>query len=216
LQKDTVYRRLFKKSFGRPGTITEPKIYLAVQEFLTTAISDNSRFDSIRRNPGLATAAENDVFYNLFITEVGDCFHCHAYGNSFLMTDFTFRNDGLDSAATIADFRDPGRGGITGNSYDYGLFKVPSLRNVALSGPYMHDGRYKTLQQVINFYSDSLELSPTLDPFIEKHLDTLPNGQRLQHGGLHLDSLQKAEFIIFLNDFTDTSFLNNPNLKSPF
>jgi len=223
LQHDSVYPGLFKKAFGRPGTITEHEIYLGIQEFLMTVISANSRFDSIMRGePGESfTAAESDAFYNIFLTATGECFHCHAFGANYLMADLStldnqeYRNDGLQAAATVSDFVDPGRGGITGVSTDYGLFKNPTLRNVAVSGPYMHDGRFATLDQVINFYSDSLQSSPTVDPMIQLHMDTL-NGQTLNHGGLHLTATQKAEMIQLLNDFTDPTFLNNPAYKNPF
>ena len=220
LKADTIYSRLFRKAFGRPGTITEREIYLGIQEFLMTAVSANSRFDSVQRGQVFFTDAENDAFLNIFSAEKGECFHCHAFGNSLLMANYadgqTFRNNGLQVAATINDFADPGRGGITAVSTDYGLFKNPTLRNIAVSGPYMHDGRYKTLKQVINFYSDSLNLTPNADAFIARRMDTTSLGQHLLTGGFHFTQQQKDELLILLNDFTDTSFLNNPNLKSPF
>jgi cytochrome c peroxidase len=219
LQADTIYTKLFKKAFGRPGTIVEREIYLALQEFMMSAISANSRFDSLQRGQAQYTPEESDAFFNIFIQTKGECFHCHAQGNNLLMANyaegFTYRNDGLQIASTINDFQDPGRGAITGVNTDYGLFKNPTLRNIAVSGPYMHDGRYKTLQQVINFYSDSLNLTPNADPNIALHMDTA-NGEHLLTGGMHFSDLQKAELLILLNDMTDTSFLNNPNLKSPF
>lgn len=220
LQNDTVYARLFKKAFGRPGTVTESKIYLGIQEFLMTVISVNSRFDSLQRGQAQYTPEEFDAFDSLFITEKGECFHCHAFGNNFLMADYsaqgTFRNDGLQVANTISDFQDPGRGAITGNELDYGLFKNPSLRNIAVGGPYMHDGRFSTLLQVVNFYSDSLHLTPNADPVIAKHMDTSSTGEHLLTGGFHLSQREKDNLLILLNDLTDTSFLNNPAYKDPF
>ena len=216
LQTDTVYAKLFKKAFGRPGNVTENKIYLAIQEFLLSAITSNSHFDSVMRNQAQFTPDENDCFNNLFLQEKGDCFHCHAHSATQLMTDFGFHNNCLDSAATIYDFRDPGRGGITGNPDDYGCFKSSTLRNIALTGPYMHDGRYKTLQQVINHYSDSLQFGPNMDNFMYKHFPLDSAGNPKQVGGMGLSPQQKQEFLEFLNAFTDTSFMNNPNLKSPF
>ena len=132
------------------------------------------------------------------------------------MTDQKFHNNGLDAANSISDFIDPGRGGITGVAADYGLFKSPTLRNIAVTGPYMHDGRFKTLADVVNFYSDSLKLSPTDDLFILRHMDTSTTGQVLPHGGMHLNVYEKQELLDFLNTLTDTTFLNNPNLKDPF
>jgi cytochrome c peroxidase len=219
LKTDSVYTRLFRKAFGRPGTITEREVYLAIQEFEMTAISANSRFDSLQRGQANYTASETNAF-TLFTNEIGECFHCHAFGNNLLMANyapgFAFQNNGLQAANNVNDFADPGRGGITGVAEDYGCFKNPTLRNVAVSGPYMHDGRYKTLQQVLNFYSDSINLSPTLNPFLLKHFDTASTGNHLPVGGLHLTAQDKADLITLLNDMTDTSFLNNPNLKSPF
>ena len=217
LEKDTTYVKLFKKAFGRPGNVSEGRIYLAIQEFLITAVTCNSHFDSVSLGITQFTTAEFDVFNNMFNTEVGDCFHCHGNGATQLMTTFAFQNNCLDSAATIYDFKDPGRGGITGSSDDYGTFKTPTLRNVAVSGPYMHDGRFTTLQQVMNHYSDSLQFSPTINSFLKNHFhkDSLGLVDE-QVGGLHLTAQQKQEFIEFLNGFTDTSFMNNPNLKNPF
>jgi cytochrome c peroxidase len=208
LKTDSTYTRLFRKAFGRPGDITENKIYLAVQQFMMFAVSSNSRFDSVMRGQGTFTASEYNGFYNIFNTEKGDCFHCHAFGGNLLMTDNKFHNNGLDSATTINDFTDPGRGGITLNDADYGLFRSPSLRNIAVTGPYMHDGRYKTLEQVINFYIDSLKLSPTVDPIMLK-----PNHA---NGGVHLSDADKQDLLNFLHTLTDPTFLNNPDLQDPF
>ncbi len=220
LQSDSVYSRLFKKAFGRPGTVNEREIYLGIQQFLMTAISANSRFDSVMRGQAIFTDAESDAFYNIFTQNKGECFHCHAFGNNLLMASYapdgTFTNNGLQVAATINDFADPGRGAITGVETDYGLFKNPTLRNIAVSAPYMHDGRYKTLAQVINFYSDSLNLTPNANPNISLHIDTDAQGHKLLTGGMHFTQQEKDELILFLNDLTDTSFLNNPELKSPF
>ena len=210
LQTDTTDVKLFNKAFGKFGAINANNIYLAIQQFLFSAVSANSRFDSVMRGQATFTVWEDSGFNYIFLTEKGDCFHCHAQGQSLLMYDAAhpFRNNGLDSAVTIYDFKDPGRGHITGAESDYGLFKIPTLRNVAVTGPYMHDGRFKTLMQVINFYSDSIKHSPTLDPVMK----TIYHA----NGGSHFTDLQKMELMALLNSFTDTSFLNNPNLKSPF
>ena len=220
LQADTVYARLFKKAFGRPGTVNEREIYLGIQEFLMTAISVNSRFDSLSRGQATFTPDEDTAFNYIFNATQGECFHCHAYGGNFLMANYlqgqTYRNDGLQAAATVNDYKDPGRGAITGVSTDMGLFKNPSLRNVAVGGPYMHDGRYQTLQQVINFYSDSLQYSPNADQFILLHIAKDTAGNYLPTGGMHLSARQKNQLLILLNDMTDTSYMNNPALKNPF
>jgi cytochrome c peroxidase len=209
LKGDSVYTRLFRKAFGRPGDITDDKIYKAVQQFMMSAVSANSKFDKYVRGEGTLTSSEL-AGYRIFGSETGDCFHCHMSGggSTYLMTDNLFSNNGLDSASNINDFRDPGRGGITLDPADYGRFKDPSLRNVALTAPYMHDGRYKTLDQVINFYSDSMKMSPTINSVM-----LLPNHA---NGGLHLSQQQKVNLLDFLNTLTDTSFLHNPALADPF
>ncbi len=207
LESDTVYLKLFKKTFGRPGVVTEEKIYLAIQQFMMTAISSNSRFDKIQRGEEQFTESEARGFV-IFSTEKGECFHCHTDGSSLLMTDNLFRNNGLDSAIGINDFLDKGRGEISGNVNDNAKFKDPSLRNIALTAPYMHDGRYQTLEQVINFYSDSARFSPTIDPLMYKvpHTD----------GKFNLTSDEKTDLLNFLLTLTDTTFINNPALKNPF
>ncbi|HWB63785.1 MAG TPA: cytochrome c peroxidase, partial [Chitinophagales bacterium] len=218
LEGDSVDVYLFKKAFGRPGAITANRIYLAVQEFLLSAVSYNSRFDSVQRGEEHFTAKERYGFDSVFTQELGECSHCHAYGNNDLLYDAVhpFRNNALDSARVYTDYKDPGRGAITGNPSDYGLFKAPSLRNVAVSGPYMHDARYKTLRQVIDFYSDSLQFSPYLESFMLKHFDKDSTGAALQHGGMHLSEYDKEALIDLINSMTDYVYLNNPDLKDPY
>ena len=210
LQTDTIDVKLFKKAFGRPGTITDVGIYKAIQQFLMTAISSNSKYDLYRQGRATFTSSEQNGL-RVFSTETGDCFHCHMSdgGYTLLMTDNLFRNTGLENAATVNDFTDPGRGAITLNQNDYGTFKDPTLRNIALTGPYMHDGRYTTLAQVIDFYSDSTKLSPTVDPLL---LTVYHN----YGAGLHLAASDKTDLINFLNTLTDTAFINNPALSDPF
>lgn len=207
LQGDSTYVRLFKKAFGRPGDITEGKIYTALQQFMMTLISDDSRFDSIQK--GLATFSSSEASgFQIWATETGDCFHCHTLGNTWLLTDNLFHNNGLDSVTSIDAFADLGRGVISGNSNDNGKFKSPSLRNIALTAPYMHDGRFQTLEQVIDFYSEGIKLSPTVDAIMLK--------ANHANGGVHLSAQQKADLLAFLQTLTDTKFVNNPATKDPF
>jgi cytochrome c peroxidase len=109
------------------------------------------------------------------------------------------RNNGLDSV-----FSDLGLGGVTGASQDMGKFKVPSLRNVALSAPYMHDGRFQTLEEVIDHYDTGGHPSPTIDVFM-----------KFTVGGLQLTPEKKMQLVAFLNTLTDTEFLNNPAFQDP-
>jgi cytochrome c peroxidase len=126
-----------------------------------------------------------------------DCFHCH---NGPLMQVKKYSNNGLDVV-----FSDFGRGAITGISNDNGKFKVPSLRNIQLTGPYMHDGRFKTLEEVVNHYSSGIQQSATIDPLIEFAFQ----------GGVQLDAQEKSLLIAFLKTLTDYNFINNPKFQDP-
>lgn len=110
-------------------------------------------------------------------------------------------NNGLDAAIT-----DQGFGNITGAMGDVGKFKIPSLRNIERTAPYMHDGRFQTLEEVLDFYSDQIQFSsPNLDINIKSH-----------GAQLNLSSQDKSDIIDFLKTLTDTAYLNNPYLKTPF
>lgn len=214
LQADTTYSKLFKKAFGHAGAnITEAMVFNALQQFEMTLISNNSTFDKVIVQQGgtFAPGSPELAGLTLFQNESGDCFHCHESGggSTLLFTDNLFRNNGLDSSSTFTGFPDLGRGAIDGVPDDNGKFKDPTLRNIALSSPYMRDGRYQTLTQVVNFYSDSTKLSPTIDPLM-----TLPN----HHGGkgIEINAEQVAAIVAFLNTLTDTSFINNPAFSDPF
>jgi cytochrome c peroxidase len=219
LKTDSVYIKLFKKAFGRPGIITERKVYLALQEFEMTLISSNSRFDSLQNGTASFTPSELDGL-TIFNTEAGACFHCHSYIGNQLMANYTeglvYRNNGLQTASNFYNFADSGRGGITAVSTDYGRFKNPSLRNIAVSGPYMHDGRFKTLSEVIHFYSSKLQYSPNMDPFMLAHFDTTAKGQIISPGGFHFTPQDSIDLLILLNDMTDKTFLHNPAFSDPF
>jgi cytochrome c peroxidase len=111
-----------------------------------------------------------------------------------------YSNNGLDP-----NFSDLGRGAVTGNPEDYGKFKVPTLRNIALSAPYMHDGRFQTLDEVIEHYSSGVHVSPTIDPLIEF----------ADQGGVQLSTQEKYLLKKFLHTLTDNSFISNPKFKDP-
>jgi cytochrome c peroxidase len=191
LSADATYRHLFARAFGSPG-VTAERLSLAIEQYLLTLISANSKFDRALRQEATFTNQEKQGLL-LFITEYdpargrvgGDCFHCHG-GNLF--TDYQFKNNGLDTT-----FRDMGRAAVTGRAADRGKFKTPSLRNVELTGPYMHDGRYKTLEEVIEHYNTGVHRSDTLDPNIAKHPDE----------GLRLSASDKRALVAFLKTLTD-------------
>ncbi len=113
-----------------------------------------------------------------------------------------FFNIGLDNDANISDV---GRQAVTGNPNDRGKFKTVSLRNIAVSGPYMHDGRFNSLEQVLNFYNNGIQNSATLDPGL----------QNAAQNGMGLSQQDRADIIAFLNTLTDNTYLNNPAFSAP-
>lgn len=194
LAPDPAYRSQFEEAFGDPVPTTE-RLAIALETFLLTLVSHDSKFDRARRGETTLTELEQRGF-ELFMTEReprsgqfgGDCFHCHG---GALFTDHQFRNNGL-----AIDPADPGRGGVTGLALDQGTFATPSLRNIALTAPYMHDGRFATLEAVLDHYSRGVQRTRTLDPNLAKHPD----------GGLDLTAEDKAALIAFLHTLTDDQF----------
>jgi len=190
----TDYAKLFSAAFGSPE-ITAEKISLALETFLLTLTSFNAKFDRVLRGEEKFTAEEQRGF-ELFSTEYdprrgqfgADCFHCHG---GPLFQSQSFANNGLDS-----DFSDLGRANVTGKDSDKGKFATPSLRNVALTAPYMHDGRFQTLEEVVEHYTTGMKRSATLDPNLAKHPD----------GGVPLSDVDKRALAAFLKTLTDAQF----------
>jgi len=191
----TNYAGLFEAAFGSPE-ITAEKISLALENYLLTLTSFNAKFDRVLRGEEKFTAAEQRGF-ELFSTEYdprrgqygADCFHCHG---GPLFQSQAFANNGSDGA-----FTDIGREKVTGKASDRGKFAVPSLRNVELTAPYMHDGRFRTLEDVIRHYSTSVVRSATLDPNLAKHPD----------GGVPLNEEDQHALVAFLKTLTDAQLL---------
>ena len=200
LERD--YPALFGRAFGSTQ-ITADRIARALEQFLLTQVSFNSRFDRALEGKDSLTQEEKRGF-ELFNTEYdprrqqfgADCFHCHG---GPLFQSQTFANNGLDS-----DFVDLGRHVATKRAGDQGRFAVPSLRNVGLTAPYMHDGRFKTLEEVVEHYSRGIKSSATLDPNLAKH----------PVGGLHLSSEDKQALVAFLKTLTDEKFRGVTNLAN--
>lgn len=195
LQQDPQYVRQFQKAFG-PGKINSDLVMKALGQFERTLVSFNTRFDQyyFEGNAKALTPQEErglDIFFG-----IGQCNHCHS---DVLLTDNFFRNNGLDLAPQ------PGLYNTTGKETDRGRMKVPSLRNVALTAPYMHDGRFKNLGEVLDFYSTSLQQK---SPNIDEHI--VPLGR-----GLFLNDGQRADLIAFLHTLTDSSFITNPAFSDP-
>jgi cytochrome c peroxidase len=192
---DFDYPALFAAAFGSPE-ITAEKISLALENYLLTLTSFNAKFDRVLCGEEKFTAEEQRGF-ELFSTEYdprrgqfgADCFHCHG---GPLFQSQSFANNGSDGA-----FKDIGREKVTGKASDRGKFSVPSLRNVALTAPYMHDGRFRTLEEVIEHYSTGIPRSATLDPNLAKHPD----------GGVPLSAQDKHALVAFLKALTDDKYL---------
>ena len=210
LSADVFYRNSFFRAFGEEG-IDATKVSKAIAQFLRTIVSSSSKYDVMYKyeygielsddeNTMLQSIdAEEWAGYDLFKSLNGaDCFHCH---NGPLMRVKKFSNNGLDNT-----FTDLGRSLVTNNPEDDGKFKVPSLRNIELTAPYMHDGRFSTLDEVIEHYSSGVHISPTIDPLIEY----------ANQGGVQLDAQEKVLLKKFLLTLTDTVFINNPKFKDPF
>jgi len=194
------YPNLFEKAFGTPE-ITIDRVEKAIAQFVRTLVSGNSKFD--RYMKGLETLTSSELNgYILFTTEEGaDCFHCHGGNGTPLFTTNLFYNNALSSV-----FDDPrDRFGVTGNVIDRGAYRAPTLRNIAVSAPYMHDGRFSTLDQVLEFYNSGLVYSPYVSPLMHK----------LDQGGMLLTPSQIADLKAFLLTLTDHQFLTNPKFSDP-
>ena len=198
LSQHPEYPQLFNNAFGE-GSITKEKTTKAIAQFERTLISANSKFDRFLLGEATLTPEEQNGF-DVFMDESrGDCFHCHGNPNNPLWTNNAFHNNGLD-----ATFTDLGLGEVTGDPGDNGKFRSPSLRNLAYTAPYMHDGRFATLDEVINHYSEGLQNSPTIDPLMKK----------VNQGGVQLTDQDKADLKTFLLSLSDPSFINNPDFQN--
>ena len=194
LTRDAGYPAEFAKAFGSPG-ITAQRLGMAVEQYLLTLIGGKSKLDRALHG-GPALTDEEKLGFTLFFTESeprrgirgADCFHCHG-GAHF--TNNAFANNGLDADAAITD---KGREQVTHDPADRARFMVPSLRNVAGTAPYMHDGRFATLEEVIEHYDKGLQRSATLDPNLAKHL---------HYGGLGLKPEEKRALAAFLRTLTE-------------
>ena len=159
----------------------------------------NSKYDKVLRYEANFTPDENAGFSSFNSLTGGDCFHCHG---GILGTDLSYKNNGLDEFPI-----DSGRGLVTGLETDNFKFKVPSIRNIEYSAPYMHDGRFNTLDQVIGFYSTGIHPnSPNLDPLIEF----------ASQGGVQLNPTERGQLKAFLLTLSDSAFIHNPKFSNPF
>lgn len=188
LQADPGYPPRFAAAFGSPG-IDGQRVLRALTQFVGTIESTHTRYDAFRAGAAEFTAPER-AGLALFRAR---CASCHAEP---LFSDFSYRNNGLDREP-----RDPGRAAISGRAEDRGRFRVPSLRNVALTAPYMHDGRFATLDAVLDHYAHGIEDSPTLEPALR--------------GGIPLDAAQRAALLAFLGTLSDTRLVADRRYAEP-
>jgi len=206
LRLKSEYPPLFKKAFGT-DSITSQLLAFAISQFERTIISGNTKFDQGRLINFSNFSPEEMNGFITFTSEKGDCWHCHTLAppSSPLETDFgldfSFHNNGLQKI-----FTDSGLARITKNNGDLGKFKTPSIRNLVYTAPYMHDGRFITLEQVVDFYDALAYQGSNVDGFITKN----PHP-----AGLNLSSQEKRELILFLKTLTDSSLIVNTSYSKP-
>ena len=192
------YAGLFTAAFGSDD-VTSERISLALAQFVRSMVSYQSKYDiGVQEDFDNFTQQENEgrqIFFGR-----GNCSECHET-DAFVLD--RPRNIGLDLV-----YADQGLGNVTGDEDDNGKFKVPSLRNIALTGPYMHDGRFETLDEVVAFYNNGIEAHPNLDQRLSNN-----NGQPRR---LRLDANERAALVAFLNTLTDLTFVNAPKYSDPF
>lgn len=194
LNTSPFYREKFKTAFGI-DVIDTTHVAKAMEQFLFSVISENSKFDRFNRGEAVLTDAELRGFERL---KVKGCFNCHK-GNLFM--DQLSHNTGLDLAP-----EDEGLYLTTGNSSDIGKFKTPTLRNVMVTAPYMHDGRFKTIEEVLDFYDNDIQFN---SPNVDK--DLLEIGTRAK-----LSAQDIADVKEFLKALTDYQYLGDGRFTNPF
>ncbi|MCS6821609.1 MAG: cytochrome-c peroxidase [Microscillaceae bacterium] len=208
LQNIPEYPPLFQKAFGT-SQITPDLIAKALAQFERMLISANSKYDKIVKREVQPTPRERraiELFFTHPIPEInlrgGNCGDCHG---SHLTTLNTFHDNGLDLI-----YKDLGLGAVTGLPSDNGKMKTPSLRNVALTAPYMHDGRFQTLREVLDHYNEHIQNSPNLDPLI------IAASNEIRGTSLKLTEQEKQDIILFLEMLTDYDFIKNKKFSNPF
>jgi|JI10StandDraft_1071094.scaffolds.fasta_scaffold431954_2 cytochrome c peroxidase len=188
LSNNAEYRSLFKAAFNS-DSITSQQMLKAIVQFMGSFISANSKYDKYLQdaaNNPLST--DEKAGFDLFQQKCGTCH------TTPLFTDNSYRNNGLDET-----FKDSGRFRITNINSDMGKFKVPSLRNVEITYPYMHDGRFETLEEVLNHYQSGVKASSTLDTVL--------------NNGISLTNVEKGQIIAFLKTLTDKEFIKDERFK---
>lgn len=217
LQASSKYLALFKKAFGTEQ-VDSLLVARAITQFLKTIVASDTKYHKGQLGSQLSLAAARGLA--LFKRDdKADCFHCHAIDASLFTSNYysnpvqRFHNNGLDPEAPQGVLT--GRALVTGDKADNGKFKAPTLINIALTAPYMHDGRFKTLEEVIEFYDSGVHLSSTLDPNMNIKSNTgvreFIEGKRK----LHLSAQEKSDLVAFLKELTDLSVTTNLAYSKP-
>lgn len=196
------YPPLFEKAFGT-RIVTAQRIRYALAQFIRSMVSYRSRYDEGLNNSFANFSQEETDGMNFYFSGQFACNHCHSTQNFY---ERDARNNGLESIAI-----DSGQNLITGDPNDIGKFRVPTLRNIALTAPYMHDGRFRTLGEVIEHYNSGVQPSATLDDRLTTTLTI--GGPPVQ---MNMTAYEKSALIAFLNTLTDQTFINDPKFSDPF
>lgn len=205
INQSTFYGSQFRNLFGK-SLVDSIQISYAIAQFLRTLISYQSKYDRVYIRQATFTDQEYNGFELMNDMTRGDCLLCHTTDGDALGTTAKFSNNGLDNILNANDYSDIGFGKTTKKLSDNGKFKIPSLRNIALTAPYMHDGRFKTLEEVLDFYSEGVHFCANIDSKMEF----------ARMGGPKLTATEKKNIIAFLNTFTDSVFISNPAFSNPF
>jgi cytochrome c peroxidase len=208
LGAEPYYTNLFTLAFGTPG-ITADRISGALAQFVRSIVSTRSKYDQGVPVGFTNFTAQENLGRQIFFGQVGNatCAVCHGTDN--FVPGPNINNNGLEFP-----YVDSGVGGITGRAQDQGLFKVPSLRNIELTAPYMHDGRFATLDEVVEFYNSGVVANPNLSPPLR--IPTPPGAPPGPPLRLNLTTAQKAALVAFLKTLTDTSVTTDPKFSDPF
>lgn len=184
LKNTSPYPDLFKDAFGS-AEITSQRVLKAMTQFMGVLVSGNSKYDKVmRRENSFVFTTNEQAGYKLFQEK---CVSCHAEP---FFTDFSYRNNGLDLVSA-----DEGRAHITGLQADFGKFRIPTLRNIEFTGPYMHDGRFYSLDEVLEHYNSGVKAAQNLDPLLKT--------------GIQLTTAEKDQLKAFLKTLTDNEFIKN-------
>ena len=192
------YRKLFAEAYPNEE-IDSLLVADALAQFQLTLISADSKYDKVLRGEAEFTKDEFEGFIFVNDQGMGNCLHCHTTDAHALGTNGGFANNGIDRGSS----EDHGMYGISLDKKDEGRFKVPSLRNLVFTAPYMHDGRFETLEEVLDFYSEDVNAHPAIDHQMNYFLREEPV----------FSEREKEVMLAFLKTLTDSSFVSNPAFR---